>query len=111
MFLNLLMNAIQATPGGGQIVVAAREEAEGLVVVIKDYGCGISFGMASRVFDPFFTNREGALGLGLTVARQIATTHCGTISVRESSEKGTSVAVRLPLNPFDLHEHRPYFGS
>jgi len=111
MLLNLLMNAIQATPGGGQIVIAVREDAGGLVITIRDHGRGIAPEVADRIFDPFFTNRDNALGLGLTVARQIAMAHCGTIVVQETSEKGTCVAVRLPLSPLDSHDHRPHSGS
>ena len=108
MLLNLLMNSIQATPGGGQIAIVAREEAGGVVITIKDHGRGIAPDVAGRIFDPFFTTRENALGLGLTVARQIATAHCGTIAVLETSEKGTRVSVRLPLGPVDAHDHRPH---
>ncbi|SPE23928.1 putative Histidine kinase [Candidatus Sulfopaludibacter sp. SbA3] len=111
MLLNLVMNSIQAPPGGGQVVVAARPDADNVVITVKDHGCGIAPDIIARVFDPFFTTRENGLGLGLTVARQIAVAHCGNIMVIGSSEKGTCVSVRLPLNPPNPHEQRPHIGS
>lgn len=108
LLLNLLMNAIQATPGGGQITIEARTGPSTVTVSIKDHGRGISPGIVGRVFDPFFTTRDNGLGLGLTVARQIAVSHGGTIDIDHSSEKGTSVSVILPLHNSDTHEHGPH---
>jgi len=101
MLLNLVMNSIQATPGGGQIMIAVRAGIDSAVITIKDHGRGISPAIAGRIFDPFFTTRENGLGLGLTVARQIADAHCGNIEIIESSDKGTSISLRLPLSHID----------
>lgn len=103
MLLNLAMNAIQATPEGGQIIWVARAGEGQVVVSIRDFGRGIPPGIVDRVFDPFFTTREGGLGLGLTVARQIAIAHGGTIRVDDISDRGTSISVALPLNPPNPH--------
>ena len=111
VLLNLLTNAIQATPGGGQIVIAAYPEDDEVVITVKDHGRGIAPAIAGRIFDPFFTDRDNGLGLGLTLARQIVSSHCGTISVIGSSDQGTAVTVRLPLNPTEAHEHRPHIGG
>jgi signal transduction histidine kinase len=111
MLFNLLMNAIQASPGGGQIVIAGNVDGDSIVISIKDQGRGIAPTIAGRIFDPFFTNRENALGLGLTVARQIVNSHCGNITVMESTDRGTLVSVRLPLTPPDPHEYRPHSGG
>jgi signal transduction histidine kinase len=111
MLLNLLMNSIQATSGGGQIEIAAFTEADDVVITVKDHGRGILSPVVGRIFDPFFTTRDNGLGLGLTVARQTAAAHCGNITVLESSEKGTSISVRLPLKPPDRNEYRPHTGG
>lgn len=111
MLFNLFMNSIQATPAGGPIAIAVHTEADSLIITIQDHGRGIAPTIAGRIFDPFFSNRENALGLGLTVARQIVSSHCGNITVMESSDKGTLLSVRLPLTPPDSHEHRPYSGG
>jgi signal transduction histidine kinase len=111
LLLNLLMNSIQATPGGGQISIAARTGPGVLVVSVKDQGRGIAQDIIGRIFDPFFTTRDSGLGLGLTVARQIAVSHGGTIDVDYSSDKGTSVSVTLPLNSANAHDHGPNTGG
>jgi len=111
MLSHLLMNSLQATPGGGMIAITVQADSDSIVISIRDPGRGIAPTIAGRVFDPFFSNHENALGLGLTIARQIASSHRGNISVMESSAKGTSVSVRLPLTlPFH-HEYRSYSGG
>jgi len=105
LLLNLVMNAIQATPGGGQITISARTESGHVVISIEDHGRGIPPGLVDKIFEPFFTTRENGLGLGLAVARQIAAAHGGTSKLDRSSDKGTSVSVVLPLKPSDAHEH------
>jgi signal transduction histidine kinase len=93
----LLLNAVQAIPGGGQIDVSADESADGgVTVLVADSGGGLAPGTADRVFDPFFTTRESGLGLGLTLARQITAAHGGNIEIRDGSEAGTVVIVTLP---------------
>ena len=95
--LNLVMNAIQATPGGGQIGIAASLEDGSLVIRVTDHGHGIPPTILGRVFDPFFTTRENTLGLGLPVALRIAMDHGGRIAIEGSSSRGTCVAVWLPV--------------
>jgi len=111
MLLDLVMNSIQATPGGGQIEVAARPEKDGIAMTISDHGRGIPPAIVARVFDPFFTTRGNGLGLGLAVARQIVAAHYGKIAVGESSHVGTSISLWLPLNPIAAHEYRPHTGG
>jgi two-component system sensor histidine kinase HydH len=98
MLLNLAMNAIQATPEGGQLIWTVQAGEDRVTISLRDFGRGIPTEVAGRIFDPFFTTRESGLGLGLTVARQIAVTHSGTIAVDSISERGTSISVVLPLN-------------
>ena len=66
--LNLAMNAVQASPGGGQIVISARVEQNYTVIRIRDHGRGIRPSILEKIFDPFFTTQENSLGLGLPVA-------------------------------------------
>jgi signal transduction histidine kinase len=111
MLLNLLMNSIQATPGGGQIAIAAHTEADCVIITANDHGRGMPPGIIGRVFDPFFATRDNALGLGLTVARQIVAAHCGTIAIIDCSGKGTTISARLPLILPYPHEYRPHTGG
>jgi len=111
MVLNIVMNSVQAMPGGGQIEIAAQLEAETVLITVADHGGDIPEDAAERIFDPFFTTRENGLGLGLTVSQQIVTQHCGTIALIETSRKGTRVGVRLPLNAAERHEQRKHTGG
>jgi len=102
VFLNLLMNAIQAikeTPG--QIKIAAvRDEARGqAVVTVEDTGVGIPKEEIDRIFDPFFTTKEigAGTGLGLSIVYGIIDKHRGTISVESREGEGTRFTIRLPL--------------
>jgi len=98
MLLNLVINAIQASPGGAEIVIHVRPERGNVVFQVRDHGKGIPAEVLDRVFDPFFSTRDDGLGLGLAVARQIAIAHRGTISIQENSPNGVCQQVVLPLD-------------
>jgi signal transduction histidine kinase len=98
MLANMAVNAIQATPEGGQLIWTVRADDSRMTITLRDFGRGIPPSVAPRIFDPFFTTRESGLGLGLTVASQIALAHGGNMSLGECADKGTSIAVVLPLN-------------
>jgi signal transduction histidine kinase len=95
--LNLAMNAIQASSGGGQIEIAVRAEAGGAAIRITDHGHGIPPNILGQVFDPFFTTRDTGLGLGLPIAAHIVTEHGGKIAIENTSSRGTCVTVWLPI--------------
>jgi two-component system, NtrC family, sensor histidine kinase HydH len=97
VLLNLIMNAIQAMPQGGTIVLAARENNNAVTIDIHDQGCGISEDNLDRVFDPFFTTKETGSGLGLSVADQIIRQHGGMLTIARSSPEGATVRISLPL--------------
>jgi signal transduction histidine kinase len=95
--LNLAMNAIQASPGGGQIEISARVEQNFVVIRIRDHGRGIPAAILDRIFDPFFTTHESSLGLGLPVALHTVTEHGGRIAVEGTSGFGTCMCISLPV--------------
>jgi signal transduction histidine kinase len=97
VFLNLLLNAIQHVPNGGHIRVASRNERQGIAVTLEDDGPGIVPENRARLFDPFFTTREGGVGLGLTVTRQIVAAHHGGIDASESRWGGACFTIVLPF--------------
>jgi PAS domain S-box-containing protein len=100
---NLLSNAAKYTPPGGHIRVSARVEGEQIVIEVADDGAGIPPEILPRVFDPFTQGRQGldrkqgGLGLGLAIARQLIVGHGGTIEARSTGPgRGTTMVVRLP---------------
>jgi signal transduction histidine kinase len=99
IFLNLVINAIQHVPGRGRIMLTTRNENAGIRVQIEDDGPGISELDRKRIFDPFFTQRKGGIGLGLTIVQQIVQAHGGTIDVSASTLGGARFTVHLYENP------------
>ncbi len=94
--LNLVLNGLQATPPGGEVVVASGGDARRLVIEVRDTGEGMGPAVLSRVFDAFFTTREGGTGLGLPIARRIAEAHGGTVFLRSREGEGTVATLVLP---------------
>jgi len=98
VFLNILLNAVQAMPSGGEIKVQASV-FDGLkaVVSVADTGEGILEENLDRIFDPFFTTKKGGTGLGLSICYGIIKSHEGEIEVKSRPGQGTTVIVKLPL--------------
>jgi len=104
VFLNVLLNAIQAMPRGGVLEVEVRRADPGTVeVAVSDQGAGISPEHLERLFTPFFTTKEKGTGLGLYVARQIVEAHGGRIRVAPRPAGGTRFAVTLPAQEAAAH--------
>ena len=104
VFLNILRNAIQAMPRGGTLTLRTIPEPPGppwtgVQVEIADTGDGISAEYRHRIFDPFFTMKEGGTGLGLSVSRRIVTAHGGKLSVQSQEGHGAQFAIHLPVSP------------
>lgn len=99
VFLNLLLNARDAMPDGGDLRVALRfdEDAHEVVVEFADTGHGIPKDVLPHVFDPFFTTKRAGAGLGLAVCYGIVTAHGGRVAVEsDDAQPGTTVRVVLP---------------
>jgi signal transduction histidine kinase len=105
VLLNLLINARQAMPSGGRLILKlARDEAANMVdLVVRDYGCGIPPEKLPRIFDLFFTTKKGpdasgkgGTGLGLSMCRDIVDAHRGRIRVESTVGKGTAFTIKLP---------------
>jgi two-component system, NtrC family, sensor kinase len=96
-FLNLVLNAIDATRKGGHIELTARQEGGDLVVTVADDGPGIAPEHAGRLFQPYFTTKKHGTGLGLFVTRRLVADHGGTVDFSSVPGKGVTFQVRLPL--------------
>jgi signal transduction histidine kinase len=96
--LNLVLNALQATPGGGSIAIETGGDAGRLEIAVRDTGEGIAEEALGRVFEAFFTTREGGTGLGLPIARRIVEAHGGTLTVESREGEGTVARISLPAS-------------
>lgn len=101
VFLNLLVNAVQACAPGGQVTVSTSRDAAGVMVAVADNGTGIAPEHLPHLFDPFFTTKPvgQGTGLGLSVSYGIIRDHGGTIEVESEPGHGSCFRVRLPLKP------------
>jgi len=103
VFLNILLNAIEATPDRGEITVKTRSFLKPggephVQVEIKDTGCGIPKEHLEEIFNPFFTTKTSGSGLGLSISNQIVQDHKGYIDVGSRVNQGTSFFVNLPVD-------------
>ncbi len=102
LFMNLMLNGVQAMSGGGKLGVSSRTNSSGdVVIAVSDTGHGIAPELMRDIFTPFFTTRrdEGGTGLGLMVARQVAEEHRGRIDVESRPSCGTVFTVTCQVNP------------
>ncbi|QEM67187.1 sensor histidine kinase [Geobacter sp. FeAm09] len=95
-FLNIVINALQATPAGGTVTIATRQ-ADGLHEIhFNDSGPGIEASALARIFEPFFTTKPDGTGLGLAITKKIVEAHGGTLKIESQTGTGTKVVVQLP---------------
>ena len=99
-FMNLIMNACQAMPNGGEVTVTTEAEADAYVkVTISDSGVGIPREDVERIFKMYYTTKPEGTGIGLALVRRVVDLHHGSIEIRSTVGQGTSVIVRLPTKP------------
>lgn len=97
VLLNLIINAIQATPDSGEVVLSAQGEGQRVLIRVRDEGSGIDASDRERIFDPFFTTKENGTGLGLPVAHRIVEQHGGMITAENNPVRGATFSVWLPV--------------
>lgn len=97
LLLNLLLNAIQASPEDGIVNMTTSLTTTDLTIEVSDEGEGITEQVAERIFDPFFTTKTNGTGLGLAIAATIAAQHTGTLTYKSNSPQGASFLLQLPL--------------
>ncbi len=103
IFLNGILNALQAMPNGGVLTITTSMRENEIYCVFSDTGCGIAPEHLKNIFDPFFTTKEEGTGMGLTVAWNIARQHGGRLEIDSQVNKGTSLILILP---YDKTAHR-----
>jgi signal transduction histidine kinase len=99
LFLNLVLNAVQAMPDGGRLTLRTLQKDGSVLAEVRDTGVGIPESIRPRIFDPFFTTRDvgKGTGLGLTVSDSIAVSHGGTLEVDSTPGKGSVFRVSFPV--------------
>jgi len=98
--LNLLLNAVQAMPKGGTLMLRGQNSKDGqwITISIQDSGVGVPNEDMNKLFDPFFSTKEGGIGLGLSIAHRIIDQHHGKIEVESDPGKGTLFTIWLPIH-------------
>ncbi|MFP6751922.1 MAG: ATP-binding protein [Pirellulaceae bacterium] len=95
--LNLVKNAIEAMPNGGELTAITRQTRDGVALDLIDSGCGMAAATAGRMFEAFFTTKEGGSGLGLLLARKVVEAHGGRIGVQSEQGRGTKFILEFPV--------------
>lgn len=101
VFLNIIINGIEAMPAGGELYIDTSwdENRKEVVVSFTDTGEGIPISELANIFDPFYTTKAKGTGLGLSVSHGIIQSHGGRIDVKSEVGKGSTFTVRLPASP------------
>jgi len=107
VFLNMLLNSIEAMPDGGKITIAtnminiSNQHRKLLKITIADNGCGIDDATKNYIFDPFYTTKDSGTGMGLSISFTVIEQHGGLIDVESQPSKGAKFMIYLPINQGD----------
>jgi signal transduction histidine kinase len=98
--LNLVINAIESMPDGGELSIRSETCADpaGVYVFVSDHGDGIADEVKPRLFEPFFSTKQEGMGLGLYISKQIIQNHQGHLEIEKSDGEGTTFRIWLPAN-------------
>jgi len=103
--VNVVCNAIEATPRSGQVSVDYRFGGDGVIIAIRDTGRGMTKDTAARVGTPFFTTRENGTGLGVVIAKTAIAQHGGTLEYKSTAGVGTIATIVLPRDVVSTRQH------
>ncbi|MEW5912020.1 MAG: ATP-binding protein [Thermodesulfobacteriota bacterium] len=98
VLLNLVQNAVQASPRGAEVLLRAQNDGSEVVLTVQDKGVGIEPHDLERIYFPFYTTKRGGTGLGLAICQKIVKAHGGRLSVDSRPQAGSTFQVHLPLN-------------
>jgi two-component system sensor histidine kinase HydH len=96
--LNLMLNAEQAMPEGGELILQGRRDGDDVLLEVIDTGIGIAADELPKIFKPFHTTKPGGTGLGLATTRKIILAHGGSVEVQSDLGRGTKFTIRLPAS-------------
>jgi signal transduction histidine kinase len=93
---NLVINALQAMPAGGQLTVTLAAEGDDVGIAVSDTGVGIAPDDLDRIFEPYYSSKDTGIGLGLALTRKLVQDHGGTIAVSSQLNRGSTFTITLP---------------
>jgi signal transduction histidine kinase len=94
---NLVLNAMDAMPDGGTLVIAAARAGDAARISVSDSGAGLTPEECSRLFTPYYTTRQHGTGLGLAIVQSVIADHHGTIAAESGENGGARFVIELPL--------------
>lgn len=103
VLVNIILNAIQAMPEGGELKVETRRNQNLVEIAISDSGIGIPEKAMHQIFTPFFSTKSNGVGLGLNLSKQIVEAHQGKISLLSEEGRGSTFIIKLPIPTNDKH--------
>ncbi len=101
VFLNIILNAIDAAPPKGVLTIETQKDASGCTVSVSDNGSGIPADLQEKIFAPFYSTKDGGTGLGLSISKTIVESYGGTLTLSETEGGGACFTVSLPSKDSD----------
>jgi len=102
VFLNLILNAVEAMPGGGQLRVRTQQHNGTISVAFSDTGVGLTPAVKAQLFEPFFSTKTRGSGLGLAISHEIVVKHGGRLEASEGPDRGATFTVNIPVDRTEL---------
>ena len=96
--LNILMNAVESMPDGGDLIIEIKTAGESIKINITDTGKGMMEKALKDIFNPFCTTKSSGTGIGMVISLKIIEDHGGSIKVKSECGKGTTISISLPIN-------------